>query len=264
MSKTFIFDNPKTVQFTQARQEFLRAFLPNVARQLGLANAIDVGCGVGDFALFLRDLGFDVSAVDGRQENIEEARRRIENVSFYQANVEDMSSLGLGSFDLVLCVGLLYHLENPFRAIRNLFALTGKALIVESMCVPDESTALYLLDEARLEDQGLDYVAFYPSERCLIKMLYRSGFPFVYTFRSFPDHQEFRRTVSRERSRTMLVASRVQVDDPALNLAQEPGNTHDLWLPKWPAFKQRLAHFLKRSWNGKVHAVGNGSNLSAR
>ena len=36
MSKTFIFDTPEAVRFSQARQHFLQRFLPNLKLQLGL------------------------------------------------------------------------------------------------------------------------------------------------------------------------------------------------------------------------------------
>jgi SAM-dependent methyltransferase len=263
MSKTFRFDTPDTVRFTQARQQFLQTFLPSLKQGLGLQTALDVGCGVGDFSLFLRDSGLRVSALDGRKDNIEEAQRRVENVSFYLANVEDTSLPTLGSFDLVLCVGLLYHLENPFREIRNLFALSGKVLIVESRCIPEGSTMLYLVDEANLEDQGLNYVAFYPSESCLIKMLYRAGFPFVYMFRKFPDHEQFRKTEDRKRSRTMLVASQVKLDEPGLVLAAEPGNSYDPWMLPWQSLKQRVMNFLRRPWHERVQTLRRRSGASA-
>ncbi|HXP79477.1 MAG TPA: methyltransferase domain-containing protein [Verrucomicrobiae bacterium] len=263
MSKTFIFDTPEALRFVKARQDFIQGFLPNLKVHLGLESALDVGCGLGDFSQFLRDSGFQVSALDGRKENVEEAQRRVENVNFRHADVEDASLATLGSFDLVLCVGLLYHLENPFRAIRNLFALTGKVLIVESRCIPDESTTLYLVDEGMLEDQGLNYVAFYPSEGCLIKMFYRAGFPFVYRFRSFPDHEQFRQTDTRKRSRTMLVASQVELEDPALVLAVEPGNAYDPWLLKWPGLKQRAMNFLRRPWNERFQALRRRLGASA-
>jgi len=240
-------------RISEARVHFLQTFLPELRRQLGLQTAIDVGCGMGFFSEFLRDSGFQVSALDGRKENVEEAQRRVENVNFRQADVEDPSLPTLGSFDLVLCFGLLYHLENPFRAIRNLYALTGKVLIVESMCVPDESSLLYLLDEGKLEDQGLNYVALYPSEGCLIKMFWRAGFPFVYRFRDLPDHEQFRDTSSRKRSRTMLVGSQLKLEIPALVPAREPGNRFDPWAA--PSLGERAMAFLSRPWGEKLQAM---------
>lgn len=253
MSKTFIFDNSDYVRISEARARFLQAFLPGLRRELGLETALDVGCGTGYFSEFLRNSEFRVSALDGRKENVEEARRRVENVSFRQADVEDASLPTLGSFDLVLCFGLLYHLENPFRAVRNLFGLTGKVLIVESMCVPEESPQLYLLDEGRLEDQGLNYVALVPSEGCLIKMIYRAGFLFVYRFSSLPDHEQFRATADRKRSRTVLLASKLKLEMPALVLAKNPGNVCDPWSA--PNLGKRAALFLRRPWREKLHAM---------
>jgi len=263
MPKTFIFDGPDAVLFTRARQQFLQGFLPGLKSKLGLETALDVGCGVGDFSLFLRDFGFRTTALDGRKENVEEAQRRVPNVEFHEADVEDVSLAARDPFDMVLCVGLLYHLENPFRAIRNLFSLTRKVLVLESKCIPGASATLQLLDEANLEDQGLTYVAFYPSEGCLIKMMYRAGFPYVYQFRSFPDHEQFRQTEERKRSRTMLVGSKIKLDEPALVLAAEPGNSHDPWLLEWPALKQRAANFLRRQWNGVFHTAHPRSGESA-
>jgi SAM-dependent methyltransferase len=101
-------------------------------------------------------------------------------VDFRVADVEDPSLAALGTFDLVVCFGLLYHLENPLRALRNIHALTGKLMLLESISVEGENPFLFLLDEPAGADQSLRAVSCYPSEGAIIKMAYRAGFPHVY------------------------------------------------------------------------------------
>ena len=258
MSTNLIFDAPESVRIVQARQDFLQRLIPGLQQRLGLKTALDVGCGVGYFSKFLHEAGFRVSAFDGRKENIEEAQRRVPNVEFYHADAEDPFLPNLVSFDLVLCTGLLYHLENPFRAIRNLHGLTGKILLLESMCVPEDAPLLYLMEEAKVEDQGMNYIAFYPSEGCLIKMLYQAGFSSVYRFGYLPDHKDFRATPARKRARTVLAASKVRLEMPTFVLAKEPENPSDPWStarPGPPSVRERASFFLRRPWPEKLRAI---------
>ena len=254
LEKKWTFDSDVTQGYTKVRQAFAQEFLKDVRQQMELATALDVGCGVGYFSKFLSDMGFRVVAVDGREENAAEARRRYPEITFLTENVEDVSLRDIGTVDLVLSVGLLYHLENPFRAIRNFHALTGKLLLVESMCIPGDEAGLQLLDEALADNQGLNYVAFYPTESCLVKMLYRAGFPFVYRFQRLPDDEQFTTTPRRKRSRTFLAASKVALKAPNLVLAEEPiHSTSDPWTTKlsstrifWTMSIFRLQGFVAR------------------
>ena len=141
----------------------------------------------------------------------------------------DASVKALGTFDLVVCFGLLYHLENPLLAIRNLRALTGKLMLLESMSVPDDQPFLFLLDEPAGEDQSLRSVSCYPSEGAIIKMAYRAGFPNVYKFRELPAHEDFRSGIGRARARTVIAASMQALDSPLVELAPEPKPSGDLW-----------------------------------
>jgi SAM-dependent methyltransferase len=233
VEKQWQFDNSFTQSYTTVRQDFAREFLAALRQQFPLSSAADIGCGVGYFSKFLSDLGFQVVAVDGREKNADEGRRRYPEITFLARNVEDPSLSGIGVFDFVLCVGLLYHLENPFRAIRNLYSLTDKVLLIEAMCAPGPEPNLHLLDEQEYEDQGLHYIAFYPTEPCLVKMLYRAGFPFVYSFKRLPEDEQFRTTLWRKKARTFLVASKIELTAPGLDLAIEPVRWHsgdsDLW-----------------------------------
>ena len=269
MEKQWLFDSDSTRQYTKVRQEFIAEFLAAVRRKITLESAADVGAGVGYFARFLRDLGFRVLAADGREENVAEGRRRHPDIEFVCHDVEAVSFSQIGRFDLVLCAGLLYHLENPFRAIRNLYVLTEKILIVESMCSPGEFPSMELLDEGQVEDQGLNFVAFYPTEPCLVKMLYRAGFPFVYRFRHLPNDPQFVNTPRRKKSRTFLIASRISLSNSNLLLGGEPlrrvlsssdpwttwwSRIADYWESKFIAAKGGLRRVLKLS-RGRVRSV---------
>lgn len=212
-----------------AREVFLRGVLPPWQSALRLKSALDVGCGVGYFAALLRDLQFQVTALDARPENVAEAQKRYPGIDFRTSDAEEMDLPSLGTFDLVLCFGLLYHLENPLRGMRNLRALTGKLLLLESMIVEDDEPFLLLRDEPAQEDQSLRAVSCYPSEGAIIKMAFRAGFPHVYRFRQLPDHDDFRAVVGRTRARTVIAASVPALDSPLLLPATEPMPSGDIW-----------------------------------
>ena len=235
LTVTWSFDSEFAQRYTRIRQKVISAFLDRINSQIPLRSVIDIGCGVGYFSKFLSDRGLDLIAIDGRDENVKEGQRRYPEITFLTKNAEDPGLPDLGVFDLVLCVGLIYHLENPFRAIRNLHALTGKILIIESMCAPGREPSLELVDEPLLDNQSLNYVAFYPTESCLVKTLYRAGFPSVYGFTSLPDEKEFQNTRSRKKERTILVASKGELNLQGLVLLKEPARSCDLWsIPQSP------------------------------
>jgi len=223
------FDLPHYRKLIDARGATLRTVVRRLAPAVGLASAVDAGCGVGFFSQTLAELGLVVCGFDGRTQNIAEARRRFPAIPFETGDVQDRGILGLGRFDLVLCFGLLYHVENPLQAVRHLRGLTGKCLLLESMCVPGARNGLLLREEPEVADQGLTNMACYPSESGLVKMLYRAGFANVYRIVPLPDHDDFRETKEHARRRTVLLASLVPVDLAGFRLMPEPPEEGDPW-----------------------------------
>jgi SAM-dependent methyltransferase len=246
LSKPFVFDQPLQSEFRDAGMDFLRRVIAPWQSELGLRTALDMGCGVGYYSAMLQGLGLQVTATDARAENIAEARNRHPGIDFRVADAEDPSLAALGTFDLVVCFGLLYHLENPMRAIRNLRALTGKLLILQSMAVPDEQPFLFLLDEPPGEDQSLRAVSCYPSEGAIIKMAHRAGFPHVYRFCELPNHEDFRAGVGRARARTVIAASVPALHSPLVVAAPEPKPSGDLWTTD-PTGITKVLHRLRRN-----------------
>jgi len=246
-----VFDLEESQRLAEARGEFLRRLVADLKDRLELRSALDAGCGVGHFSGLLRQMGLRVTAFDARRENVEEARRRQPGVDFHVADAEELRPEEFGTFDLVLCFGLLYHLENPVRAVRRLRAMTGKVLLVESVCVPGRSPLLHLRDESVSPDQALNSLACYPSEGALVKMTYRAGFPAVYRPTRMPEHEDFQGRVGRRPWRTIVVAPVSPLQHPSLVLADEPSGRADLWSTDPTGLLKmgrKLRAFLQRPW----------------
>src|SRR5260370_648973 len=244
----------------EARGETIKQTVKRLKPTLRLSNGVDAGCGVGFFSQRVEECNMNVCGFDGREENVAEARRRFPQIPFEQGDIEERTILQLGRFDLVLCFGLLYHLENPLLAIRNLRGLTEKCLLLESMCLPEEKPSMLLREEPRQGDQSLTNVACYPSEGSLVKMLYRAGFAAVYRVVSLPDHDDFRETTDHARRRTVLLASSMAIDVAGFRLIPEPHAPEDPWAKK-PAetatLPQRIGRFLASPARRKYITLAN-------
>jgi SAM-dependent methyltransferase len=237
LSTSWVFDQAHYDALNAARGDTLRRLLPELKQRLSLKTALDLGCGVGHFAELLHNFGLEVLAVDGRAENVEEAKRRYPQLRFEVIDAQDPALSGLGRFDLVFCFGLLYHLENPFRVIRSISNLTSKLTLIEGMVYPSPEPAMVLLDENDCADQGLNLMAFCPSESCLIKMLRRSGFSDCYMPERMPDHFGYQAGSNGFRLRTFMVGSKVPIDSAFVIPWPEPSPEFRPWamMPLYPA-----------------------------
>jgi tRNA (mo5U34)-methyltransferase len=122
------------------------------------ATALDLACSEGWFSHWLLEWGASrVVGVDLREVNIRRARLIAEEfgvgpdrLTFQQANVMDLRPAKLGTFDVVLNLGLIYHLENPAGAMRVTRSLT------RSLCVVDTLLTL--------QDEPLEFLGLTPDE----------------------------------------------------------------------------------------------------
>jgi len=214
------FDTDAALAINRARL----AWLGDLGLPIEQSRVLDLGCGVGHFISFYTDRGCTVVAVDGREENIAELRRRYPNVDARVADAQRLDPQALGSFDVIHCFGLLYHLESPIAALRNIAAMCRGLLILETMVCDSSRPVLILVDETKTVSQAMDGLGSRPSPAFLALALNRVGFNHVYGAAVPPEHPDFQfawqDSLDTVRDgvplRCVVVASRTRLERPSL------------------------------------------------
>ena len=103
-------------------------------KPLSDCRVLDLACLEGDFAAELAMRGAQALGIEGRASNIERGRARhpMKSLQFTQDDVRNLSREKYGQFDIVLCLGILYHLDAPecFKLLRSIAEVcTGFAVI---------------------------------------------------------------------------------------------------------------------------------------
>jgi hypothetical protein len=127
----------------ETRWNMLRGYIDSrFDEDLGRLRVLDLASHQGFFSIRMAQMGFgEVVGIDARAQHVEDSRLIAEaygmdQVSFHQGDVHEIDSAGLGEFDVVLMLGLLYHLENPVGALRTCRALCRNACVVETQITP--------------------------------------------------------------------------------------------------------------------------------
>ena len=137
------------------------------------ATALELACSEGWFAHRLLEWGAQrVVGIDIRGENIRRAELVRDNagidparLSFQTADVFALDLEQLGTFDVVLCLGLIYHLENPIGALRVSRALTGRLCVVESQLTEQTEPIVHGNGETgKFLEQEASWAAWYESD----------------------------------------------------------------------------------------------------
>lgn len=119
--------NPELPEIHRTRAELIEGPVREALAAAGAgASALDLACSEGWFAHRLLDWGAErVVAVDLRAENVRRARLLRDRHGIAPARLDvreaDLFTLDpevLGTFDVVLLLGLIYHVEDPVGALR--------------------------------------------------------------------------------------------------------------------------------------------------
>jgi SAM-dependent methyltransferase len=243
--------NPDFIDTDLRLHAILRSLSFIYGDNLGGVRVADLGCLEGGFTLALAQRGMNVTGIEARQQNLEKAQLLKEqfdlsNVEFIRDDVKNFTREKYGSFDVILALGILYHLDQPVAWLRQLAEATRSVLIIDSHFAPADDTALELLDPALkhlgqmeiFEESGLTYEgraffeygpevdregqlwasysngsSFWLTKESLLRAVMESGFPLVveqhdYSADSFNYH-----SVTRARGMYLALKSGVVAKD---------------------------------------------------
>jgi 2-polyprenyl-3-methyl-5-hydroxy-6-metoxy-1,4-benzoquinol methylase len=98
------------------------SFLPEIiSNSLKGKKVLDAGCGTGDLSFWVSKKGATVTGIDISEKAIQIARKRMKG-RFVVSDIADMK----GTYDMVMCVGVLHHNKNPGKLFSKLAGLTKK------------------------------------------------------------------------------------------------------------------------------------------
>jgi SAM-dependent methyltransferase len=123
-------------------------------------SVLDLGALEGGLSFEMAREGWNATGVEGREANFRKAQLiasyyALPNLRFVQKDVKELTPEVDGTFDVILCCGLLYHLDEPIAHLRQLSSLLADdgLLFLDTHVAPDEHAARYRTHEASLSEE---------------------------------------------------------------------------------------------------------------
>jgi SAM-dependent methyltransferase len=130
-----------------------RHFMPHLVKAAGGSlrgkRVLDIACNSGFWSVQCALLGGDVVGFDARPELIEQADLiksivGCQNLRFQVLDFWDMNAATLGDFDIVLNLGILYHLSNPLQALQRTVEMAREQVLLDTEVHPSDDSVVKL------------------------------------------------------------------------------------------------------------------------
>lgn len=182
-----VFLTSDALLINKARQEHLNSLKFDIAGK----NILEVGAGIGLHTPFFLDKDCKIVSTDGNSENVEEIKRRYPTLDAYVLDMEvDESIVKFGTFDIVYCYGLLYHLKNVECAIQRLAEVCTGQIFLETVVSLGESDEILFLKDFSGNNQAILGIGSRPTRNWVMNRL-KKHFGYAYITKTQPDHADF-------------------------------------------------------------------------
>lgn len=130
---------PGAAGLAEARVARITQIASDLSGGLDGVRVLDLGCYEGGFSVSFAKRGAHVLALEGRPGHVAKARfakeaLALDHLEVVHADIRELDAARHGTFDVVLCLGVLYHLDAPevFEFAERLAACTRRLAIVET------------------------------------------------------------------------------------------------------------------------------------
>jgi tRNA (mo5U34)-methyltransferase len=140
---------------------------------------LDIGAWDGWFSFEMERRGAQVLAVDSsKSTRLLEAKRLLgSRIDYHIADICHLTHKDVGTFDIVLFLGVLYHVKHPILALENVCGMTRDMACIESFVSDPDPAALPLMEfyeTTELRGQLDNWVG--PNAACLLAFCRTAGF----------------------------------------------------------------------------------------
>jgi SAM-dependent methyltransferase len=132
-------------------------YVHKCAEEMQAKRIIEIGAGTGRYSVALAKEGFEVTAVELVEHNIEILRKKLdgsEPITVMQGNALDLSLFADGSFDVTLLLGPMYHLysfDDKKQALSEAVRVTKKnGYILVAYCMNEPTVINYVFGQNKL------------------------------------------------------------------------------------------------------------------
>ena len=197
--KTPITQKYRVNAHSQRRRYFFDPLVELCGGSLKDKRVLDLGCNAGYWSLAAMEHDCDyVFGIDGRQMHVDQANFVFEasgfdksRYDFVQGNLFEYDFGTLGTFDIVLCLGLMYHVSEPVGLMETIAGMN------DDICVIDTALSVAPGSYLRIRSESLDSrlnaadreLVVSPTKKAVLDMARAFGYSVVVLKPRFTDYE---------------------------------------------------------------------------
>jgi tRNA (mo5U34)-methyltransferase len=144
-----------------------KRFAPHLPKDLTGKSVLDIGCNAGFYSIEMKRRGAGrVLGIDSDERYLAQARLATEvlgfnDIEFAKLDVYDVGAIG-AAFDVVIFMGVLYHLRHPLLALDLIREHVARDLLLFQSMQRGSNYVLKLDDDYEFAEQSIFFESSYP------------------------------------------------------------------------------------------------------